>query len=80
MGVYEKEGREVAFGSFDSPRPQTCGDCRNKLSNDRNGRRKLIVGVSSLLVLPKVATGPRVQYWLIIQIIQYYTSTIRIFA
>ena len=43
--------------AFDSP---SCGDCRKKLSNDRNGRQKLVVGiveVSSLLVLPKVATA-----------------------
>ena len=60
MGVHEKEWREVVFSSFDSLRAQTCGDCRKKLSNDGNGRRKLVVGVvevSSLLVLPKVATA-----------------------
>ena len=55
MGVHKKEWRKVAIGSFDSPRPQR--DCRKKLSNDRNGRWKLVVGVvevSSLLLLPKV--------------------------
>ena len=55
-GVYETEWREVAFRSFDSLTPQTCGDCR---ANDRNRRRKLVVvvEVSSLLLLPMVATA-----------------------
>ena len=35
--------REVAFSSFDSLRPQTCGDCTKRLSNNTNGRRKLIL-------------------------------------
>ena len=35
--------REVAFGYFDSQRPQTCGDCTKKLTNGTNGRRKLIL-------------------------------------
>ena len=39
-GVHKKKGREVAF---DSPRSQTCGDRRKKLSNDRNSRQKLII-------------------------------------
>ena len=50
MGVHEEKWREVAF---DSLRPQTFGDCREKLSNNRNSRQKLRVGVvelSSLLV------------------------------
>ena len=52
--------REVAFGSFDSLRPQTCGDCTKQLSNDTNGTHTVIVGfveVSSLLVLRRVATA-----------------------
>ena len=38
--VHEEEWREVAF---DSLRPQTCGDRREKLSNDRNSKWKLVV-------------------------------------
>ena len=56
-GVHKEKGREVAF---DSPRSQTCGDCRKKLSNDRNSRQKLIVGVvelSSLLVQLQLVKG-----------------------
>ena len=55
--VYAKKG--VAFGSFDSPRPQTCGDCAKELSNDTNGRQKLILSVGFVEVssLPKKATA-----------------------
>ena len=59
--------REVAFGSFDSPRPQTWWDCRKKLSNNRNGRQQLIVVLvefSLLLVLPKVAIAGK-SVWMV---------------
>ena len=59
--------RAVALGSFDSPRPQTWWDCWKKLLNDRNGRRQLIVvlvEVSSLLPLPKVATASK-RVWMV---------------
>ena len=58
--VCEEAWREVALGSFDSPRPQTWWNCRKKLLNDRNGRRQLIVvlvQVSSLLLLRPVGRG-----------------------
>ena len=46
------------FSSFDSLRPQTCTKIVQKnLSNDGNGRRVEFVEVSSLLVLPKIATA-----------------------
>ena len=58
--VSRETWREVAFGSFDSPRPQTWWDCRKKVLNDRNGRWQLIVvlvEVSSLPLLPKIGTA-----------------------
>ena len=53
----------MVFNSFNSPRLQTCGNCRKKLLNDTNGRQKLVVRVvegSSLLALPKVAIAGEV--------------------
>ena len=52
------------LSSFDSPRPQTC---RKKLLDDRNGRQQLIVvlvEVSLLLLLPKVATAGK-SVWMV---------------
>ena len=52
--VSKEASKEVTLGSFDSLRPQTWWDCREKLLNDRNGRRQLIVvlvEVSSILLL-----------------------------
>ena len=38
------KGGEVASSHLNSPRIQTCRDCRIKLSNDRNGKGQPIVG------------------------------------
>ena len=54
--VHKDEQREVVFGIFYSPRIQTCGNCRKKLLNDRNGKRQFIVG----FVRP---SGMSVHYW-----------------
>ena len=67
MGVWKEVWREVGFGSFDSPRPQTWWDCRKELSNNRNGWWQLILGfveVSLLLLLPKVATAGK-SVWMV---------------
>ena len=65
--VSRETWKAVALASFDFLRPQTWWDCRKKLPNDRNGRRQLIVllvDVSSLLLLPNVATAGK-SIWMV---------------
>ena len=67
MAVSRDAWKAVALSSFNSPRPQTWWNCRKKLLNDRNGRRQrivVLVEVSSLLLLPKVATAGK-NVWMV---------------